>query len=116
MCSFAAISYSTSRSFEQVALDILGPLPETPGKNSYIPVVGDYSLNWAEAPHKVLHGQNVVLPVDVMLNLDTQEHFSSVNDYVSRLFETLSTIIDPVEDIIIKILRIIQCYSNGELV
>lgn len=116
MCSFAAISYSTSRSFERVALDILGPLPETPGKNSYIPVVGDYFLNWAEAPHKVLHGRNVVLPVDVMLNLDTQEHFSSVNDYVSRLFETLSTIIDPVEDIIIKILRIIQCYSNGELV
>lgn len=33
---------STSRPYERVALDILGPLPETPNRNKYILVVGDY--------------------------------------------------------------------------
>lgn len=32
-----------------VAVDILGPLPETENKNSYILVVGDYFTRWMEA-------------------------------------------------------------------
>lgn len=32
-----------------------------------------------------------------MLNQDIQEHFSSVNDYVSKLRETLSTVVGAVE-------------------
>lgn len=37
-----------SRPFEQVALDILGRLPETPSGNKYILVAGDYFSKWAE--------------------------------------------------------------------
>lgn len=51
----------------------------------------------AFTPYKVLFGREIVLPVDIMLNLDTQEHFSSVNDYVSRLGETLSTVLGAVK-------------------
>lgn len=32
-----------------VAVDILGPLPETENKNSYILVVDDYFTRWMEA-------------------------------------------------------------------
>uniref|UniRef100_A0A3B1K7E5 Integrase catalytic domain-containing protein n=1 Tax=Astyanax mexicanus TaxID=7994 RepID=A0A3B1K7E5_ASTMX len=39
----------TSRPYERIALDILGPLPETPQKNRYILVVGDYFSKWTEA-------------------------------------------------------------------
>lgn len=38
-----------SRPYERVALDILGPLPETRDKNRYILVVGDYFSKWTEA-------------------------------------------------------------------
>ena len=31
-----------------VAMDILGPLPESSSGNSYILVVGDYSTKWME--------------------------------------------------------------------
>lgn len=38
-----------SRPYERVALDILGPLPETVGRNKYILVIGDYFSKWTEA-------------------------------------------------------------------
>ena len=34
---------------ERVAMDILGPLPETDAGNKYILVVGDYFTKWKEA-------------------------------------------------------------------
>ena len=35
--------------FERVALDIMGPLPETKQRNSYILVITDYFSRWIEA-------------------------------------------------------------------
>ena len=32
-----------------MAVDLLGPLPESPNGNSYILVVGDYFTRWMEA-------------------------------------------------------------------
>jgi transposase InsO family protein len=34
---------------ERIAMDILGPLPETPRGNKYILVLGDYFTKWTEA-------------------------------------------------------------------
>lgn len=39
----------TSRPYERVALDILGPLPETSNLNKYILVVGYYFSKWTES-------------------------------------------------------------------
>lgn len=40
---------SVSRPYERVALDILGPLSETIGKNRYVVVIGDYFSKWTGA-------------------------------------------------------------------
>ena len=37
------------RPLERVAMDILGPLPETPRDHRYILVIGDYFTKWKDA-------------------------------------------------------------------
>ena len=37
------------RPLQRVAMDIFGPLPETPRGNRYILVIGDYFTKWKEA-------------------------------------------------------------------
>ena len=230
-------SIVASRPFERVALDILGPLPETLNKNKYILVIGDYFSKWTESfpipnqeaqtvakvlveqwvcrlgtprsihtdqgrqfeshlfkemcqllkmqktrtspyhaesdgmierfnrtlismlalfvqdnqtnwdvllpyvmlayrssvhtstgftPYKVLFGQEIILPVDLMLNVGKGETVTSVTEYVSKLAETLSTVMGAVRghqarasgrqkeayDVRVKW----QYYSEGELV
>ena len=34
---------------ERIAIDILGPLPETPRKNKFVLVVTDYFTRWTES-------------------------------------------------------------------
>lgn len=53
-------------------------------------------------PYKVLFGQEIVLPVDIMLNLGGEDRLSSVTEYVSRLRDTLSTVVDTVRGYQIK--------------
>lgn len=77
-------------------------------------------------PYKVLFGQEVVLPVDIMLNLDNRERFTSVSEYVANLAETLSTVVGAVKRHQVKAskqqkanydFRVnYQYYSEGELV
>ncbi len=56
---------------ERVALDIMGPLPETPNGNKYILVVGDYLTKWME-----------VYPVPDQTAETVAKKF--VNEYVCR--------------------------------
>ncbi|KAJ8016329.1 hypothetical protein DPEC_G00006060 [Dallia pectoralis] len=48
-------------------------------------------------PYKVLFGQEIVLPVDVMLDVDHRETFASVSEYVAGLADTLSTVVGAVK-------------------
>lgn len=71
-------------------------------------------------------GREMVLPVDIMLEVGGGEEFTSVNAYVSRLMETLSTVVEAVKKHQAKAsrqqkanfdLRVnFQYYSEGELV
>lgn len=197
-----------SRPYERIALDVLGPLPETQRKNKYVLVIGDYFSKWTEAfpipnqeaqtiarilaeewvcrfgtprsihsdqgrnfesslfkelcglldinktrtspyhpqsdglierfnrtllsmlslfvdnnhsnwdallpyvmmayrssvhastgftPYKILFGQEIVLPVDVMLGVGPQDKFTAVSDYVARTADILSTVVEAVK-------------------
>lgn len=197
-----------SRPYERIALDVLGPLPETQRKNKYVLVIGDYFSKWTEAfpmpnqeahtvarivaeewvcrfgaprsihsdqgrnfesnlfkelcrlldvnktrtspyhpqsdglierfnrtlltmlslfvdsnqlnwdsllpyvmmayrssvhastgftPYKVLFGQEIVLPVDVVLGVAPKDKFTSVSDYVTKTADTLSTVVEAVK-------------------
>lgn len=226
-----------SRPFERVALDILGPLPETTSRNKYVLVIGDYFSKWTEAfpipnqeaktvakvlvegwvcrlgaprtvhtdqgrnfestlfkemcqllnihktrttpyhpqsdgmverfnrtllsmlslfveenqsnwdallpyvmlayrssvhsstgftPFKVVFGQEMVLPVDIMLDVGVRERFSTVTEYGSRLRDTLSTVMGAVRSHQAKasgrqkeafdVRAQCQYYTEGELV
>ena len=51
---------------ERVALDVVGPLPETERGNKYILVVGDYFTKWMEA--YPIPDQTVVTVADKLVN------------------------------------------------
>lgn len=42
-------------------------------------------------------GRGVVMPVDVMLNVNLEEAFDSLNEYVQSITETLSTVVEAEE-------------------
>ncbi|VDI83088.1 Hypothetical predicted protein [Mytilus galloprovincialis] len=41
--------YTVTRPLECIAIDIMGPLPQTDNDNEYIMVIGDYFSKWKEA-------------------------------------------------------------------
>lgn len=77
-------------------------------------------------PCEVLFGQEIVLPVDVMLNLGDGERFSSINQYITNLAGILSTVVKAVQKHQTKVsgqqksafdVKVnFQYYSEGELV
>lgn len=48
-------------------------------------------------PCNVLFGQEMVLPVDIMLGVDNMPKFQSVNEYVTGVAESLSTVVESVK-------------------
>ncbi|KAK9972385.1 hypothetical protein ABG768_025692 [Culter alburnus] len=178
------VSSVASYPYERIALDIVGPLPETNHRNKYILVIGDYFSKWTEAfplpnqeaqtvakclveewvcrygaarsihtdqgrnfesclfkevcrllsmhktrtspyhenqqnwdtllpyvmmayrssvqsstgftPYRILFGREIVLLVDVMFDVGAQERFQTPSEYVSRLAESLSTVVGAV--------------------
>uniref|UniRef100_A0A8C6KN09 Integrase catalytic domain-containing protein n=1 Tax=Nothobranchius furzeri TaxID=105023 RepID=A0A8C6KN09_NOTFU len=63
----------------------------------YVMLAYRSSTNTSVTPYKVLFGREIVRPVDVMLNLDKGEAFASADEYVTRLKETLTTVVDAVK-------------------
>ncbi len=77
-------------------------------------------------PYKVVFEREMVLPVDVMLNVNLEEDFDSPNEYVQRMAETLSTVVGSVQQHQLQassqqkkyfdFRAQVQYYSEGELV
>ena len=81
-----------------IAVDIMGPLPESSNKNSYILVVGDYFTCWMEA--YAIHDQEAAtvaqkLVDDVFCRLGIPEHLHSDQgkQFESKLIQELCKIL-----------------------
>lgn len=48
-------------------------------------------------PYKVLFGREMVLPVDIMLGVDNVQTFQSVNEYVTGVAESLSSVVEAIK-------------------
>lgn len=78
------------------------------------------------SPYKVLFGREIVLPVDVVLGVGETERYDSTNDYVEKVAESLSTVVEAVKAHQLKAsgrqkrcfdLKVShQFYTEGELV
>lgn len=77
-------------------------------------------------PYKVLFGQEMVLPVYIMMDVDGQERFATVNEYVTGVAESLATVVGAVKNhqarasehqkLHFDFKAKFQYYSEGELV
>lgn len=92
-------SVVTSRPYERVALNILGPLPETADKNRYILVVGDYFSKWTEAfaiPNQEAHTIAKVVVEQWVCRFGTplRIHSDQGHNFESRLFQEVCTLLN----------------------
>ena len=83
---------TSSRPHERIALDILGPLPETERKNKYVLVIGDYFSKWTEAyplPNQEAHTLAKVLTEQWVCRFGTPRslHSDQGRNFESTLFK-----------------------------
>lgn len=96
----APLQISTvSRPYERVALDILGPLPETSCKNKYVLVVGDYFSKWTEAyplPNQEAHTIAKVLVEEWVCRFGAPRsiHSDQGRSFESTLFRELCQLLN----------------------
>jgi hypothetical protein len=89
----------TSRPFERIAFDVVGPLPPTAKNNKYILVVQDYFSKWAEAyplPH-----QKATLVASTLVNewisrygAPERMHSDQGSNFESNLMKELAELMD----------------------
>ena len=84
---------------ERVAIDILGPLPETDRGNKYIIVISDYFTRWVEAYPVPNHqaktvAQKVTEEFFLRFGLPTTIHTDQGRDFESQLFKELCRLLE----------------------
>ena len=77
-----------------IAVDIMGPLPESSNKNSYILVVADYFTRWMEAyaihdQEAATVAQKLVDDVFCWLGIPEQLHSDQGKQFESKLIQEL---------------------------
>lgn len=97
------------RPMERVAMDILGPFPETPHGSKYIPVVGDYFTRWMEGyPLKNMEASSVALVFvndfvcrfGVLKSLHTDQGRNFVSALIKETTRTTHSQMDWLRDLI----------------
>ncbi len=92
-------TYTVGAPMERVALDILGPLPETNSGNKYILVIGDYFTKWTEAyamPNQeaITVARIVVEEFVCRFGVPRQLHSDQGTNFQSALFREMCRLLD----------------------
>ena len=84
---------------ERIAIDILGPLPETPWKNKLILVVGDYFTKWTES--YPLPNQEATTVAEKLVNdficcfgVPRELHSDQGRNFESKVFAEICKLLD----------------------
>ena len=90
--------YAVGAPMQRVALDILGPLPETERGNKYILVIGDYFSKWVEAypvPDEKAEtvAQKLVTEFVCRLGVPVELHSDQGRNFESRVFAEMCEIL-----------------------
>ena len=86
------------RPLEKIAMDILGPLPETERKNKYVLVIGDYFSKWTEVfPMKDMESTTVakILVQDFICHYGTPEqiHTDQGSNFEATLIKEICSLL-----------------------
>ena len=91
--------YNVGVAMERIALDVMGPLPETDSGNKYILVVGDYFTKWTEA--YALPNQEAKTVATVMMEefvcrygVPLQIHTDQGRNFESALFKEVCRLLN----------------------
>ena len=91
--------YVVGAPMERIAIDILGPLPETPWKNKLILVVGDYFTKWTES--YPLPNQEATTVAEKLVNeficrfgVPRELHSDQGRNFESKVFAEICKLLD----------------------
>ena len=90
---------ATERPMQRIAIDVLGPLPETEAGNRFIVVIADYFTKWTEAYPVPNHkaetiADKVIKEFFNRFGLPEFIHTDQGRDFESRLFQEMCTILE----------------------
>lgn len=91
-------SYNVGAPMERIALDVLGPLPETDNGNKYVLVVADYFTKWTEAyaiPNQlaITVAEKVVDEMISRFGVPLQIHSDQGRNFESAVFKEMCTLL-----------------------
>ncbi|KAK3735802.1 hypothetical protein QZH41_007422 [Actinostola sp. cb2023] len=88
--------YNVGAPLERVALDVLGPLPESESSNKYIMVVADYFSKWTEAyaiPNQEAVAKRVVDEFVSRFGVPRQLHSDQGRNFISAVFTKMCALL-----------------------
>lgn len=93
------IDYRVGNPLDRIAIDVIGPLPQSRRKNKYILIIGDYFTRWMEAypiPHQKAEiiAQKVVMEFIARFGIPLELHSDQGSNFQSDLFKSVCSLLD----------------------
>jgi len=93
------VDYRVGNPLDRIAIDIIGPLPQSKKKNQYLLVVGDYFTRWMEAyplPHQRadIIAHKLVMECIARFGIPLELHSDQGSNFQSDLFKSVCSLLE----------------------